>query len=361
MSSKSINFVDIVCGLAWGDEAKGKIVSSLLSTNRYDWVCRWSGGSNAGHTIYVNGNKYVTHIVPAGIFHNIPCYIGPDCYVNLEDLDAEMEYLSKNGFNIDLIKVSGNAHIITEFHKEEDLQKYKKQQGSTGKGIAPCARDKFGRTGIRVGEYVINHGIRTKFFNPFKHIWDDSNKLHGIILCEGAQGVWLDINQGCYPYVTSSTTLPYSACSLGFAPQKIRHIYGAAKIYDTRVGIDPSFPDNMNNELSSIADVGAEFGSTTGRSRNVWWLNINKLVEAINITGCTHTVISKTDVLDKVNVHKLSFNDEIIPFNDLDTMKKFINNVLKTRCALLQDIIFSDNPESVEFNQETSSRYSITT
>ena len=350
MSSKSIDCVDVVCGLAWGDEAKGKIVSSLLSKNKYDWVCRWSGGSNAGHTIYVNGNKYVTHIVPAGIFHNIPCYIGPDCYVNLHDLDDEMEYLAKNGFNIDLIKVSGRANVITKIHKEQDAISYKNQQGSTGKGIAPCARDKFGRIGERLDQYVITHGIRTRYFNPFKHIWDDNSmRLRGNLLCEGAQGFWLDINQGCYPYVTSSNTLPYSACSLGFPPQKIRHIYGAAKIYDTRVGTDPSFPENMSNELLSIAEIGAEFGATTGRARKVWWLNINRLIEAINITGSTHIVISKTDVLDKVNVHKLSFNDEIIPFNDLNTMKKFIYNVLKRRCELLQEIIFSDNPKLVLF------------
>ena len=113
------------------------------------------------------------------------------------------------------------------------------------------------------------------------------------------------------------------------------------------MGTDPSFPKNMSDELLSIAKIGAEFGATTGRARKVWWLNINRLIEAINITGSTHIVISKTDVLDKVNVHKLSFNDEIIPFNDLSMMKKFINNLLSARCALLQQIIFSDSPEFV--------------
>jgi len=357
MSSKIIDSVDIVCGLAWGDEAKGKIVSELLAKKKYDWVCRWSGGSNAGHTIYINGKKYTTHIIPAGVFYGIPSYIGPDCYVNLEDLDEEMGYLQENGFNTDLIRVSNNVIIITNQHKQEDLLKYKKQQGSTGKGIAPCAKDKYGRTGVRINDFIIKNGFRTKYFNPFKHIWcpekNDTREidvLKGNILCEGAQGFWLDINQGNYPYVTSSTTLPYSACSLGFPPQKIRHIYGAAKIYDTRVGTDPSFPDEMKNDevLAKIGEVGKEFGSTTGRSRKVWWLNINKLVESINISGCTHIVISKTDVLDIVGVFKLYLDNKVEEFETLDDMKIYISECLNSQCDLLQTIIFSDSPECVE-------------
>jgi len=353
----NIDSVDIVCGLAWGDEAKGKIVSQLLVTKKYDWVCRWSGGSNAGHTIYINGEKYVTHIIPAGVFYGIPSLIGPDCYVNLQDLDEEMEYLYKNGFNIDLIKVSNQVQIITSNHKEEDAKKYQKQQGSTGKGIVPCAKDKYGRTGIRLSEYLINNPIKTKFFNPFKHTWCDvddndftKDKLYGNILCEGAQGFWLDINQGSYPYVTSSVTLPYSVCSLGFPPQKIRHIYGAAKIYDTRVGEDPFFPDEMNKNqiLNQIGEVGKEFGATTGRGRKVWWLNINKLCDAINISGCTHIIISKTDILDIVKAYNLHINNSVIQFESLDDLKSHIVNCLQNNCSLLQKIIFSDSPETVE-------------
>lgn len=357
VKTDQVKAVDIVCGLAWGDEAKGKIVSELLAKHKYDWVCRWSGGSNAGHTIYIDGKKYVTHIIPAGVFYGIPSYIGPDCYVNLDDLDEEMTYLKNNGFNVDLIKVSNDAMTITNHHKEEDLKKYKKQQGSTGKGIAPCAKDKFARSGIRVADYVIQNGFKTKTFNPFKHLWsseDLNNKpkdsLYGNILCEGAQGFWLDINQGYYPFVTSSITLPYSACSLGFPPQKIRHIYGAAKIYDTRVGTDPSFPDEMDSDpvLAKIGEVGQEFGATTGRSRKVWWLNIDKLIDAINVSGCTHLVISKTDVLDIVKQFKLFYQNDVKEFNSLKEMKNKIIECLESKCYLLKKIIFSNSPESVD-------------
>lgn len=351
VKGSSIGSVDVVCGLAWGDEAKGKIVSDLLCKKKYDWVCRWSGGSNAGHTIYINSKKYTTHIIPAGVFYGIPSYIGPDCYVNIEDLDEEMSYLKAHGFNTDLIKISPKCHVITYGHKLEDALKYKKQQGSTGKGIAPCAKDKFGRTGIILDKYIIDNGFNTNVFNPLKHIWcHEKDKLAGDILCEGAQGFWLDINYGCYPYVTSSFTLPYSCCSLGFPPQKIRHIYGAAKIYDTRVGIDPSFPNDMDTDttLQSIGDIGEEFGSTTGRSRQVYWLHLDKLIESITISGCTHIVMSKTDILEKVGVFKLVTDYELKEFLTLIEMKDYITTILKQKCDLLQKIIFSDNPETVE-------------
>jgi adenylosuccinate synthase len=352
MTFLTINNVDVVCGLAWGDEAKGKIVSELLAKKKYDWVCRWSGGSNAGHTIYIGGKKYVTHIVPAGVFYGIPSYIGPDCYVNIEDLDEEMNYLKNHGFNTDLIKISPKCHVITSDHKNEDCLKYKKQQGSTGKGIAPCAKDKFGRIGSTIEKYMVNIALNTKVFNPFKHISNEQENhsvLYGDILCEGAQGFWLDINYGNYPYVTSSSTLPYSCCSLGFPPQKIRHIYGASKIYDTRVGIDPSFPNQMDENpiLQKIGDVGEEFGATTGRSRQVYWLNLDKLTEAINISGCTHLIVSKTDILDKVGTYQLKLKNQLIHFETLVEMKNKIQSELQ-KCQLLQKIIFSDSPESVD-------------
>ena len=160
----------------------------------------------------------MTHLIPAGVFYNIKCYIGPDCYINYQDFIEEINYLKNNGFNTDLIFISPNAHIITHDHIEEDLAKYKTKQGSTGKGIAPCARDKYARKGILVKDdanFMDNYS--NNILTP---------ELNGDILCEGAQGFWLDINYGNYPYVTSSTCLPYSSCSLGFPPQKIRYILG---------------------------------------------------------------------------------------------------------------------------------------
>ena len=335
-----INNVDICCGLSWGDEAKGKLVTELLKKKSYNFVCRWSGGSNAGHTVYINGNKYHTHIIPSGVFYGIKSLIGPDCFINMNDFHQEMEYLKENGFNTSLVKISPKTHIITSSHKDEDLKKYKEKQGSTGKGIAPCAKDKFGRVGILAEDGILDI-YRSHLFNE---------ELYGDILCEGAQGYWLDINQGNYPYVTSSYTLPYSACSLGFPPQIIRRIYGAAKIYDTRVGIDPDFPDTLleDENLNKIAIVGDEFGTTTGRARKVNWLNMDKLIEAINISGTTDIIISKIDVLEKVNQWKFYFKNELTQvYNKIEMVTK-IKILLGMNCPLLQNIIFSDSPESIK-------------
>lgn len=344
-SINEIEYVDIVCGLAWGDEAKGKIVADLVKNNSYDWVCRWNGGSNAGHTVYVNNKKYNTNIIPSGIFYDIPCYIGPDCYVNIDDLEKEMLYLKNSGFNINLIRISPKAHLIQNKHKQIDEGFHNVKQGSTKRGIAPCGADKFGRTGIRVESLIDTELITYKVFNPSVHIMKSNEYILGKILCEGAQGFWLDINHGSYPYVTSSYTLPYSACSLGFLPQQIRHIYGAAKIYDTRVGVDPFFEETItNNEDSHILAIsGDEFGTTTGRLRKTNWLNLKKLMTAVQISGCTHLVISKVDILEKMNVFKTLNNT----FTSMKEMQEFITNELLVNCKYLKKIIYSSNPYSL--------------
>lgn len=331
-----IDFVDICCGLSWGDEAKGKIIAELAKYNKYNFVCRWAGGSNAGHTVYVKGLKYKTHLIPCGIFYNIKSIIGPECVVNINSFAREIEYLKENGFDTDLIKISPNAHLITDSHIEEDKEKYK-SQGTTAQGIAPCYRDKYGRIGKRVKD--------VEYFKSY--IWDE--KLYGKVLCEGAQGFWLDINQGNYPYVTSSTTLPYAACSLGFSPKLIRKIYGASKIYDTRSGIDPEFPEELllDEELLLIIKEGKEYGTTTNRMRKVNWLNLDKLVKSINISGTTDIIISKTDIVEKLNKFKLIYNTELVKFNSLDEMKFFINDILNKECYGIQNIIYSNDVEIV--------------
>ena len=335
-----INNVDIVCGLAWGDEAKGKIVAHLAKSGNYNYVCRWAGGNNAGHTIYIDSVKYKTHLIPSGVFFGIKSIIGPDCVINKESFYEEINYLKEKGFNTDLVKISPKAHVITSFHIDEDKQKYFNQQGTTAKGIAPCYRDKFARTGTRVGDEIN--------YNDFKdYIWDE--KLEGSILCEGAQGFWLDINYGNYPYITSSTTLPYGACSLGFSPKLINNIYGACKIYDTRSGLDPDFPEELLNdmELLSICNEGKEYGVTTGRRRKVNWLNLNKLKNAINISGTTHLIISKIDIFKNLNLFKL-INNQLISFDTIDDMKEYIETFLHTNCLNLVNIIYSDNVENIE-------------
>lgn len=329
-----INSVDIIFGLAWGDEGKGKI-SNAISKN-YDIVCRWNGGPNAGHTVYINNKKYKTHIIPCGIFQNKLSIIGPNCVLNLDKFYNEIDYLESEGFDTSLIRVSPKTHIITDEHIKYDLQILKQKLGTTGQGIAPAYSDKMLRIGKLAKDYVDK-----------KYLWD--GELYGNILCEGAQSFWLDINYGDYPYVTSSETLPYSACSLGFSPKKIREIIGVAKIYDTKSGVDPLFPETLwqDDELNMLIEAGQEFGSTTGRKRIVNWLNLNKLIDAIKISGVTKLIINKCDILDQIHTYKLFQNNNLYKFNTLQSMQSFIKSQLNHILNDPIEIIFSGNKEGI--------------
>jgi adenylosuccinate synthase len=267
-----INNVDIVADLSWGDTGKGKVVSHLAKNNKYDFVCRWAGGNNAGHTVFISGSKYKTHIVPCG----------------------------------------------------------------PSKGIAPCYRDKMARTGQLAKDVL-----------PESLLWDE--KLYGDILCEGAQGFYLDIDWGNYPYVTSSTTLPYGACSLGFPPQKIRHIWGICKAYDTRSGVDPLFPEKLlkNRILSKLGTLGKEYGVTTGRRRACNWLNLDMMLDAARITGATHLVVNKCDIIKDFGVFKLFHNGELMKFKTYDEFSSYITDQIALSESLVKHVYMSGDSEVI--------------
>lgn len=322
--------VDIVVGLAWGDEGKGKIVNAICKN--YNYICRWNGGPNAGHTVYLNNKKYKTHIIPCGIFHNKKCVIGPNCVINIDKFYDEIDYLESEGFDTSLIKVSPKANIITQRHIIYDKLYLQKKLGTTSQGIAPAYSDKMLRCG-KLAKYYIDK----------KYLWD--GELDGKILCEGAQSFWLDINYGNYPYVTSSETLPYSACSLGFSPKKIKNIIGVAKAYDTKSGIDPLFPEILFDipEFKLITDYGEEYGSTTGRKRLVNWLRLDHLDYAIKKSGVTKLIINKCDVLDQAKMYKVIVNNITKKFDNLDKFKKYIKKYLSKNKNI--KILFSGHKE----------------
>ena len=330
-----INRVDVVYGLAWGDEGKGKISNALAK--QYDYVCRWNGGPNAGHTVYVKGKKYKTHLIPSGIFSGKKCVIGPGCVINIEKFFEEIRGLRAAGFDTSLVKISPNAHIITENHIAYDKQ-HLAHLGTTSQGIAPCYSDKMLRRGRRAVEVMESQWM-----------WD--GKLNGNVLCEGAQSVWLDVDHGDYPYVTSSTTMPYGACSLGFSPRKIGTLYGVAKIYDTKSGVDPLFPETLWDDpvLDKIIQEGGEFGTTTGRKRLVNWLNLDKLIQSIRISGCGVLIINKCDVLETVGVFKLIHNNEVMEFQSMEEMKNYIYHIIImfSDDVEINDVVFSGNKETV--------------
>ncbi len=337
-----INKADVVVGLAWGDEAKGKITSQLASTRNkdgsmyYDIVARWAGGNNAGHTVYVNGNKFKTHIIPSGVFYGVKSLIGPACVLNKDSFYKELDYLADSGFDTSLVKVSPKCHIVKDKHIIFDKNNLAGKLGTTGRGIAPCYADK----AARVGSLAMDE-LESEF------IFDEP--LEGNLLCEGAQGVWLDMDHGNYPYVTSSTTLPYGACSIGFPCQKIDRVWGAAKIYDTRSGEDPAFPASLLEDpiLKRLGDLGDEYGVTTGRRRKVNWLNLDKLIDSANITGTTNIVISKCDIMEKLGEYRLFHMGSQIRFSNLKEMANYIEKTMEEQCPLVDIVIFSNSPEEI--------------
>ena len=336
--------LDLLLGLQWGDEGKGKIVDAI--TSNYDIIARFQGGPNAGHTIEFDGHKHVLHTIPSGIFNdNSINIIGNGVVIDPGIFLKEINGLNK--FNLDLNKnlfISKRAHIILPTHKiidaSSEASKGKKKIGSTLKGIGPTYMDKTGRNGIRIGD-IIDDSWQIKYNNlkekhlklisnfnqkvelsldqleaeffegiecikSFKLIESENYLNNAIIegkkiLAEGAQGSLLDIDFGTYPYVTSSNTTSAGACSgLGVPPNKIKNIRGIFKAYTTRVGSGP-FPTELFDSIGKkIRDVGHEYGATTGRDRRCGWLDLVALKYSIQINGVTELNIMKSDVLSSI-------------------------------------------------------------
>ncbi len=334
-----MNKVDVLLGLQWGDEGKGKIVDVL--TPKYDIIARFQGGPNAGHTLEFNNTKHVLHTIPSGIFHNhVKNIIGNGVVIDPVVLAIEINKLKEKNVDIqDRLFISKKAHLILPTHKlldaASEAEKGKSKIGSTLKGIGPTYMDKTGRNGLRVGD-ILSPNFKSKYAAlvdkhkkmlahfDFKYSLDESEKswFEGIdvlqsltiidsenylyealesgkkILAEGAQGSLLDIDFGSYPFVTSSNTVAAGACTgLGVAPQRIGDAFGIFKAYCTRVGSGP-FPTELENEVGElIRKEGNEFGSTTGRARRCGWLDIPALNYACRLNGITELYMMKTDVL----------------------------------------------------------------
>ncbi len=333
--------IDLILGLQWGDEGKGKIVDVL--TENYDIIARFQGGPNAGHTLEFEGKKHVLHTIPSGIFHQGSLnLIGNGVVIDPISLQREIDDLSP--YKIDFSKkllISKKAHLILPTHKILDAAseqaKGKSKIGSTLKGIGPTYMDKTGRNGIRVGD-ILDKNWKIKYlkltkkhlnilksYNPNKEydLAQDENiffksieslkkmqlidseqflinsKKNGMkILCEGAQGSLLDIDFGTYPFVTSSTTTAAGACiGLGVAPNQIGDIFGIFKAYSTRVGSGPFPTELFNSEGAKMAKVGNEFGSTTGRARRCGWIDLVSLKYSVKINGVNKLMMMKGDVL----------------------------------------------------------------
>lgn len=333
--------VDVLLGLQWGDEGKGKIVDYLA--DQYQIVGRFQGGPNAGHTLWIDGKKTVLHTIPSGIFHeHLVNVIGNGVVIDPVTLMKEILALESGGDMVrNRLRIAKKAHLILPTHKLLDMaseaSKGEEKIGSTLRGIGPCYMDKTGRNGLRIGD-ILSPDFDKKYntltekhlkllklypettfdLKPEEEKWfeaiDQIRTLNLIdaeyyvnerlkagddILAEGAQGMMLDIDFGTYPFVTSSNTISSGVCSgLGVPPSSVRHVIGVTKAYCTRVGSGP-FPSELNDaDGERIRIAGHEFGSTTGRPRRCGWLDIPQLKYATMITGTTHIAITKLDVLN---------------------------------------------------------------
>lgn len=340
METKKTKKVDILLGLQWGDEGKGKVVDVL--TPHYDVIARFQGGPNAGHTLEFDGQKYVLRSIPSGVFQGGKVNIIGNGVVLAPDLFmSEAKELEKSGYDLrEQLYISKKAHLIMPTHRLLDAAyeaaKGKGKVGTTGKGIGPTYTDKVSRTGLRVGDifedfetkykaHKARHEQMLKALNYNDYDFTDVEKqwLEGInylkefkivdseyeinhllrtgksILCEGAQGTMLDVDFGSYPFVTSSNTICAGACAgLGIAPNKIGDVYGIMKAYCTRVGAGP-FPTELFDEIGvRIRKQGFEYGAVTGRERRCGWIDLVALRYSIMINGVTKLIMMKSDVLD---------------------------------------------------------------
>ncbi len=332
----------VVVGTQWGDEGKGKIVDLLAQD--VDIIVRFQGGNNAGHTLVVDGKKYIFHLIPSGILYkNKKCAIGNGVVVDPEILLQEIKSLKEAGFEItpERLSLSEKAHLIMTYHKAIDLAreaaKGKDKLGTTGRGIGPCYEDKAARTGVRVIDLtepkVLEEKIRSnlkeknfyliKFFgfealdvgpvlDNYLHIAEEINpfisnisleldqalKAEKRILFEGAQATHLDIDHGTYPFVTSSNPVAGQVCAgAGIGPKQLHNIFGIVKAYTTRVGSGPFVCELKDETGDYIQEKGSEFGATTGRKRRCGWLDLVMISDSIRLNGLDSLVITKLDVL----------------------------------------------------------------
>ncbi len=331
---------DIVLGCSFGDEGKGKVVYSLLTKENYDLCIRFNGSGNAGHTIYVNNKKLVLHQLPIGVlFNNTFNLISSDCLIDLNRLNKEIEDLESHGFYFkDRLYISKACHLITPETIEYDRQNNK--IGTTGSGIGPTMSLKMLRTGKRVEDEVefINNGFKIVDMRRF---WFEHS--FNKVLLEGAQGFELDINwTNNYPYCTSSTCTLAGAINTGIPLHSIRNIYGINKAYDTYVGTMNFQPEGDDN-LERIGIEGKEFGSTTGRKRQCNYLNLDNLLESLYLNQCNKCIINKYDILKKVNVFKIIYENRLVEFTSWEEMREYISSVLNK-----YEVIYSESPYIVE-------------
>lgn len=334
-----IKYADVIVDLQAGDTGKGKVCYSLSQIpNEYTHVIRYNGGGNAGHTIYKDGKKIVTHFIPTGIVSGLKSIIGPGCVVNIPKFLKEVEELENEGIEVQgKLFIDKRVHIITDKHIDTDSKDT--EIGTTKTGNGPAYIDKYGRKGVRASDFELELS---------NYLIDIYEELHGDaeckILFEGAQGFELDVDWGDYPYVTSSHCTVGSAILNGVPPQLIRKVYGVAKVYRTYVG-SKTF-ETPSEIFDKIREIGNEYGATTGRKRQVDWLDLDELLKATKINGVTDVILNKLDILQQVNDFRFYQDGDLKYLNQI-SFQFFIQELLKNTCQTVKTVKFSTTPNNI--------------
>ncbi len=329
---------DVVVGLQFGDEGKGKVTHQLVRNGNYTHVLRFNGGCNAGHTIYHEGKKFVTHHIPAGVFYGIRSIIGPGCVINPSQLFKEIEELEEGGIKVkEYLRIAANAHVITDFHIVEDRRD--KDIGTTRTGNGPAYRDKYARKGVLALEIP---ELEDFIIDVFTELHDNPEFDNIEVLCEGAQGFGLDIDWGEYPFVTSSHCTTAGVIANGIPHKAIRDVWGVAKVYETYVGAK-QFEDEEEEIFDQIREVGSEYGATTGRPRQINWLSIDMIKRSAAVNGANKVIFNKADILDEVGTWCIYEGMDAHTFKTADDFENWILHEVEDP----EIIIFSRSPEEI--------------
>jgi adenylosuccinate synthase len=327
---------DVVIGLQHGDEAKGKVTHYLCKYKDYTHVLRFNGGCNAGHTIYHEGRKFVTHHIPAGVFYGVKSIIGPGCVVNATQFFKELQELKDGGINTEgKIFIAENTHVITNLHIEEEHSETK--IGTTKRGNGPAYRDKYARLGVQAKNVPALKPYLIDLYEEFHAPGAITN-----VLCEGAQGFELDIDWGDYPYVTSSHCGVGGALLNGIPYNSVRDVWGVGKVYETYVGAKQFEPLEEQEFFARIREAGEEYGATTGRPRQCNYLNLTTLKKSIAVNAVNKLVLNKVDVLRTLNSWRLINNNETVSFSGEEEMLAYITKELPN-----VEIYFSDSKHRI--------------
>ena len=390
----------VLLGAQWGDEGKGKITDYLAE--RADYVVRYQGGNNAGHTVVVNGEEFKLRLIPSGIISgHATCVIGNGVVVDLKVLIKEMEYLKAKGVDVSRLRISDRCHLIMPYHIKQDeceeMAKGDAKIGTTKNGIGPCYMDKCARTGLRMGDVVdpdyfrarlanavaLKNNLLTKLYGvePFdadaiadeylalaeqikdqicdtSYLLDEALKAGKKVCFEGAQGTLLDIDHGTYPFVTSSNPNSGAACvGAGVGPQHINEVLGIIKSYTTRVGAGP-FPTELNDAIGEeMQQRGHEYGTVTGRARRCGWMDLAIVNYAIRLNGITGLALMKLDILDTLPEIKIctgyKLRGEEIPYfpgrlEDLEQVEPIYETVPGWQCDTTSCTTFDELPEAAQ-------------